>query len=98
KRWNGLGSAILTAVCLTGISCSEIHTDQRTSKQQAQERWNNVRGKIKHQIAAENFARGELDEAQKQLSEALSLDPTLPDAYVLQTRILLERGEIAAAQ
>ena len=83
---------------LASASCSELGVDHKTAQRQAEQRWSNVRGKIKLQIATESFSHGELDQAQKQLDEALALDPTIPEAYVLHARILLERGEIGSAQ
>lgn len=77
-------------------SCAALNTEN--SHQQAQQRWSGVRSRVKYQVAAESFATGQLDEASKQLAEALALDPAMADGHILRTRILLERGEIAAAQ
>lgn len=89
---------IVLAGGLSSVSCAQWGLDHQTARRQAEERWSDVRAKIKLQIATESFARGELDEAQKQLDEALALDAKLPDAHLLRARILLERGEIASAQ
>lgn len=95
------GRALLLLTLAGGIacaSCSELQTEQKTARQQAKQQWNDVRGKIKYQIAAESFSRGQLDVAQQQLDEVLAIAPNLPEAGVLQARILLERGEVASAR
>lgn len=80
-------------VCLA--ACNTITPPD--SKKEALQRWSSVRSRIKSQVAADKFAAGELDDAQKQLEEALELDPALPEANLLQARILIERGETASA-
>jgi tetratricopeptide (TPR) repeat protein len=78
-------------------SCANLGGTHEESRQQAEQRWDSVRGKIKLQLATESFNQGRLDEAAKQLAEAVALDPTLSECYLLRTRILLEKGEIASA-
>lgn len=98
-RWHpAAGKLLLATWCLTLGACSEITRTHQESRQQAEQRWDTVRGRIKLQLATETFNQGQLDEAQKQLAEAIALDPTMQESYILNTRILLERGEIAAAQ
>lgn len=76
-------------------SCSGTKTPD--AREEARGRWNAVRGQLKCQIAAEQIAKGQFDEAQEHLSEALGLNPEEPRAYVLMARVLLERGETASA-
>ena len=80
----------ITAAGLGLASCSELTPPD--SRQEARNRWSEMRGRLKYQIAAESFAKGQIDEAQEHLAEAIGLDPEGPNGYVLMTRILLERG------
>lgn len=90
---NWMFAATLSLALLA--SCGKNLTPD--SKREAQDRWNLVRARMKCQIAAESFASGQLDQADKHLREAIDLEPTLPEAQVLRARILLERGETASA-
>ncbi len=85
----------LAAAGLGLVSCSELTLPN--SKDEAQGRWNMMRSRLKYQLAAGSFDKGQLDEAQEFLSEAIGLNPEDADGYVLMTRILLERGETASA-
>jgi len=68
------------------------------SKQHAEQRWNQVRGRTKLQIAQQQADRGLFDEALATASEALAMDPGQPDAYVLAAKAQLELGNLASAE
>jgi cytochrome c-type biogenesis protein CcmH/NrfG len=87
---------IVTAVGLAGLaSCAQLTPD---SKQEARERWSSMRSKLKYQLASETFSKGNINEAEVHLQEAISLDPEAPESYILMCRILLERGETSSAR
>ncbi len=77
-------------------SCSSVIFPP-DSKKEAKDRWSQMRGKLKYQLAVETFTGGQLDEAQKHLNESIGLDPTAAAPYVLRAKILLERGETGSA-
>lgn len=86
----------LPAGILMLAGCS-LTQDFATSGQQANARWNEMRSQLKCRIAEDCFDRGQLDDALKHVQEAVTLAPESPKPYVLLTRVLLERGEMAAA-
>jgi Tfp pilus assembly protein PilF len=65
---------------------------------EAQQRWTNMRAKVKLQLAQETFRTNQLEAAFDACLEVLSLEPTSVDAQLLMARIRLERGEIAKAE
>ncbi len=87
------------ALLVAAAGCEQFPTfsthDQ--AKREAQDRWSNVRGRLKYQLAHDQFTAGRVDQSEKQLREAISLDPDLPEAFILLTKIHLERGETLAA-
>lgn len=93
-------AALLMLAC---ASCNDLSSKLRTtlvppdSKVEAKGRWNQVRAKLKLQLANESYTGGQLDAAQKNLEEAIALDPTAGDGYVLQCKLLLAKGQTAAA-
>jgi tetratricopeptide (TPR) repeat protein len=62
------------------------------------ERWGRVRGRIKLQLAKDQFEAGRIREAEVQLKEAVGLDPKSPDAQILLAKLNLEKGELIAAK
>lgn len=93
----GLRTVLLgtVAALLVMAGCSQMFP--RDSKKEAKERWGEVRARLKYQLALESFKTRQLDEAQKHLGESLAMNPSLGAGHVLKARILLERGETAAA-
>jgi len=67
------------------------------SKAEADLRWRKIRAQLKYQLALESYEKGRLDEAHHTLQEVVGLYPDDADAYVLLTRLRLEKGETAAA-
>ncbi|HSW47078.1 MAG TPA: tetratricopeptide repeat protein [Phycisphaerae bacterium] len=70
----------------------------KDSRKEAQERWSQVRGRMKLQVAQEHLRTGRLAEAESQLKDAMALDPRCATAHVLIARVSMERGELAAAR
>ncbi|MGB2987578.1 MAG: tetratricopeptide repeat protein [Phycisphaerae bacterium] len=94
KRHVQLMMMIGLAVATTGCQTLE-HSD---AKLQAKQRWNQVRGRVKYQLAQQQWKAGLFDEAVPTAVEAIALDPTQADAYVLLARANLELGKPASAQ
>lgn len=87
-------SAAMSSIVLA--SCAQVILPPN-SKQEAKERWSQVRSRLKCQLAMEQFNTGHLDEAHKSVREAIDLDPKSQAAYLILTRIQMERGETAQA-
>ena len=67
------------------------------AKVQAEQRWSQVRGQVKLQLARQQFERGLFDDAIKTLQEATTLDPTSADSYALLAKANLELGKSTTA-
>ncbi|MHC4441662.1 MAG: tetratricopeptide repeat protein [Planctomycetota bacterium] len=80
---------------LAATSCSLLN--RPTAKQESSGRWKDVQGRLKYQLALDNYNIGQLEEAQNYLEESIGLSQTAPEPYILQTKILLEKGETASA-
>lgn len=76
-------------------SCSQNLTPD--SRKEAQERWSEVRARVKCQLATEAYNAGRLDESWTHLAESIALGPQNGEPYILRAKILLERGETGAA-
>jgi len=85
-----IGLTVMTYGCQT--------TSHAEAKLQAQERWNQMRGRVKHGLAEQQFEAGLFEDAIVTVTEAISLDPYQPDAYALLARANLELGKPASAQ
>jgi len=68
------------------------------NKEEAQARWEQMRAKVKFQLAERDFAAGQIESALKTCQEVIALHPACLDAYLLLARIQLERGQFAEAQ
>ncbi|UCD27950.1 MAG: tetratricopeptide repeat protein [Planctomycetota bacterium] len=84
------------AAALIGlVSCSELN--RPLAKQESRQRWKDVQGRLKYQLAVENYDLGYFDQAEKYLEESIGLAPTLSDSYILLAKLSLEKGELAYA-
>lgn len=70
----------------------------QTRRDQAEQRWNQVRSQIKLQLASQQFERGQVDEALGSLSEAVQLDPANASCHLLAAKCHLEQGDVASAE
>jgi tetratricopeptide (TPR) repeat protein len=77
------------------VGCAQLIPPD--SKQEAHDRWSEVRAELKYHLASDRFENGHLDEAYELVRESIGLNPNTQASYVLLTRILIERGEIALA-
>jgi tetratricopeptide (TPR) repeat protein len=84
--------AVLILSALTG--CQSDQTNHEKNVQAANKRWSEVRASSILQMAQQQFDAGDLEQAEKTILEALSIDPELPILHVLSGRIALERGQL----
>ena len=86
----GVGIALWIPACRT--------TPHEIDKQQAERRWNEVRSRVKYQLADQQFSRGLFEDAAANVTEALALDPTRPESFAMLTKCHLEMNKPASAQ
>lgn len=87
------------ACCVLGLSAGACQTmTHDEARVRAEERWSNVRGRVKLQLAEQQFKGGLFEEAVDTLTEALALDPTPPQGYVMLAQAYLELGKPASAR
>ncbi|NOX57516.1 MAG: tetratricopeptide repeat protein [Planctomycetes bacterium] len=95
--------AIRKTVCITAISCQIIllggcAATNKERKVEAEQHWNQVRGKIKLQLARQQFEHGQVDDAVSYLEEALGWDTKNAQAFLLLAECRLSQGKIQSAQ
>jgi tetratricopeptide (TPR) repeat protein len=64
----------------------------------ATRRWSAARAQLKAKLAGDQFVAGNVEAAAAELAEALRLDPGNTDLVLLQARIWLAEGKLAAAE
>lgn len=93
KRPVAMMCLLLAAAVVPG--CTVTHKERQ---EKAEQHWNQVRSRVKLQLASQQIERGRIDEAIKFVDEALSLDDSSAEGYVLLGRCYLEQGKLAAAR
>jgi Tfp pilus assembly protein PilF len=89
------GPRFAAVLLLVLPACSQVMpTDQ---KKEVRQHWSETRGRMKYQMAQESFGNGQIEQAHQQIRESIALDPTSPASQVLLAKLLLEKGETAAA-
>jgi tetratricopeptide (TPR) repeat protein len=102
-RWAGIYSAArrVSAACLLAVLCTATagcsHLTHEDRKAQADRHWSQVRATVKLQLARQQFDAGHVDAAVVTAREALGLDPTSAQGYLLLANALMEQGEMAEA-
>ncbi len=86
---------VLATLLLIASGCS--HLTHKQHRDQAQQSWDQVRAKVKLQLATQLYDTGHAKEAARSAMEAVALYRTFHDAYVLLVRAHLELGELAQA-
>lgn len=71
---------------------------QKTARQVAESRWNDVRADVKAELAAEQLKAGNFDAAAGEVAKARELAPDDVELKLTQARVLLARGQIGAAR
>ncbi len=92
-------ATILVGTVVATCFITGCHSTSKTAaKMQAEARWNQVRSNIKLQLAQRKFKGGLFDESLDSATEAVSLNPNEPAAYVLLAKAHLELGQPASAE
>ncbi|MHC4092522.1 MAG: tetratricopeptide repeat protein, partial [Planctomycetota bacterium] len=73
-------------------------TAHKRQREEAQKHWSQVRASVKHQLATQQAEAGQIEAAISTVREALGLDPTALESYLLLSRALLEKGDLQAAR
>ncbi len=94
---SAIAGAVLAVLLATQV-CGCAVLFPKNPHKEAQGRWNEVRGRIKLQLAQDQFNAGRVRESEVQLKEAIGLDPTSAPAHILAAKLNLEKGELVAAR
>ena len=87
---------LAAALLLVPTACHRpTHTEARA---EAQQRWSEVRGRVKVQLARQQFDRGQFADVVRTIEEAIALDPSCADAYTLLAKSNLELAKPATAE
>ncbi len=96
----GLVPNLTRAVMIAGLllfipqSGCMSHTHRRV---QAEQRWNQVRARIKYELASQQFERGRTETAIETVNEAIAADPSSADQFLLLAHCNLEQGRLVSA-
>ncbi len=94
RRVNSL-VIVFSATWLCAAGCEY---PQSRAKLESTERWNRARAEIKVKLASDQLATGHIDDAATEITSAFRLDPSNPELLMLQARVFLARGDLAAAE
>lgn len=87
--WKPLAIAVMTAG-LAGCGTS----NHQKSVDAANTRWKAMRSTLMLQMAQQQFDAGDLDQAEKSVTEAIKFDSNDPRLFTLAGRVALERGQL----
>lgn len=85
----------LTVMLLAG--CKSEGTSHEKAVNAADDRWRVIRGNMSLQVAQQQFDTGDLDQAEKTITQAIVTDPKNARMHVLAGRCALERGQLERA-
>jgi Flp pilus assembly protein TadD len=88
-------STVLMAL-FAGSSCATLKP--KDQKAEALEHWNQVRARVKNQLASQQYTGGYFEECARTAAESIRLDPAGDEAYGLLARSQLELSRPASAQ
>jgi len=94
---SAIAGAVLAVLLATQV-CGCAVLFPKNPHKEAQGRWDRVRGRIKLQLAQDQFNAGRVRESELQLKDAIGLDPTSAPAHILAAKLNLEKGELVAAK
>ena len=90
--------ALLMRGCMLLLIAGCHAPAHEVKKAQSEQHWNEVRAGIKLQLAQDQYASGSFEAAAKTASEAIILDPTAEEGYVILVRSALEQSNMTAAE
>ncbi len=82
----------LLMMAVGALGCES--TTHEASKQRAEDRYREMRGRMMLPLAQDQFAAGDLDQAERTVNEALRIDPKAAPFYVVAGQIAVERGRL----
>ena len=89
---NTLSAAALLAPLLLG--CQDTLVEEKAD---AKNRWLELRSSMMLDMAKQQFAAGDLKQAEKSVKDGLSIDPSHPGLHVLAGRISMEQSRLERA-
>ncbi|MCC7146608.1 MAG: tetratricopeptide repeat protein [Phycisphaeraceae bacterium] len=89
-----LGLAVTIGLVCLVTGCGPTKKDIVNN---ADARWKRMRSTLMLQMADQQFSAGDLDEAEKTLSQATLVDGKNPKLYTLSGRVAVERGQLERA-
>jgi len=96
RRQPTLLMLLTAATCIAAFSgCQSSKHDQAVNAANA--RYYQMRSELMLNMAQQRFDTGDLDQAEASIKEAMGVDPTNPNLFVLAGRIELERGKLEKA-
>lgn len=93
----GIGLMILASFLATGCMSMEHGKRNQEAKNAAQKRIDTLKAANEYQMAIQALTAGDLDKASKHSDRALTLNSDVPRSWVLRARIMMEKGEMQAA-
>ena len=79
------------------VGCASGPTRHEDAVNTADARWKQLRSSQFMRMAQQQFDTGDLDQAEKTLLEAISVDAANPHLHILAGRLALERGQLERA-
>jgi len=93
-RFHALSTLALLTVMLSQSGCT-MHAQRR---EQAEQHWNQMRTDVKHQLAKQQFQRGQIETAIDTVNEAIAIDSSSADPFLLLAHCYMEQGKLASAR
>ncbi len=80
-------------VVLPTVGCT-THAERRVH---AEQHWNQVRARVKYQLARQQFERGNTETSIETVNEAIAIDDSPADQFLLLARCYMEKGKFVSA-
>ncbi len=71
---------------------------QQQAREEAEQRFNHQKARIKFLLASEQFDHGQITKARETLQEVIGFSDSEPQYYLLLAKIYIEQGELARAR
>ncbi len=90
--------ARLVAVAILFLAFSPAGCSSHAQRTiQANQRWNHVRGRVKFQLATQQYEGGRVADAIETVNDAIAIDPASADQFLLLAHCYLEQGKFVSA-
>jgi len=91
-----VGRIAVALLVLFGVGCQSMSNHEKNVSA-ANQRWKSMRATLILQMAQQQFDAGDLEQAERTLSEALQVDSRNGELYTLAGRVALERSQLERA-